>query len=500
MAEAALRHRLLLRSPANALSRLAPWAVGLLSEVERRQASGEPLPGESLRFLARDLASAGEMEPTGPAAEHAGLARRLVDAMRDVVVLWEANSGSDGSCPPLPDFIAALAVARDPGLASWGSSGSAAAAFRLELQAATRAHLNERASAARAASLSGMSPGVRVTLLGIGEDPEEQAVVASGSRADGFLLEDGRRLREAPPERADSSRAWIVERNGSATGLWARPEQPLDRELVLARAGRLGDDGTETPRRARPLPKSEFVAANARREGRFGSSGDDLDTDRMVAEIMPRGDYGRLLAYMLRRFGPATGSADEYKDMCGSWLLTTPREDTRLLVRPSPVGMAFSVHPLLSGETRQRLALLRRAMSNERYGRAEGDAATREFIAEVAPLTRALRGTLCDLLRPVHVRDSAINALGEVRDGSPLLAWTGDDDAPDGDKPVHAVGYCAASTVGIPEGLLDDPDAWRELLVAMRCLDPENWASAMRKAVAAMQGPDAEPGGAAPGR
>ncbi len=55
-------------------------------------------------------------------------------------------------------------------------------------------------------------------------------------------------------------------------------------------------------------------------------------------------DYGHLLTYCLRRFGFPNFGSDSYKDIA-QWLLTTPRADLVLCVRPSVCeGSHFSIH------------------------------------------------------------------------------------------------------------------------------------------------------------
>lgn len=129
---------------------------------------------------------------------------------------------------------------------------------------------------------------------------------------------------------------------------------------------------------------------------------------------------------MYRRFGPPPRGSDEYKDLCGAWFLTTPDPDVVIHVLPSLCGAYFSFGPYVRSElpAGERTSVL-----------------PKERRIEVA---KAFRATLMDLLRPVAVHDSYINALGEVRDHLALLG--------------HQVEYDAAGCHGTPKGLVGGAD------------------------------------------
>lgn len=152
--------------------------------------------------------------------------------------------------------------------------------------------------------------------------------------------------------------------------------------------------------------------------------------------------WAYLHTYMHRRFGPAPIGGDDYKDLSASWLLSTPDPDVFLLVSPSLNGPyhSFSVYVKDSaGEGSRRMTSL-----------------AEDVIQRTA---NAARIAVLDLLRPVAVRDQWINAVGIVRDDSPLLEEGGEEDDYDmtGGLPL-AARFAASAGYGMPLGVFGGKD------------------------------------------
>ncbi len=146
--------------------------------------------------------------------------------------------------------------------------------------------------------------------------------------------------------------------------------------------------------------------------------------------------YATLFAYMHRRFGPPGQPGDPYKDLSASWLLTTPDPDAHVLVRPSVSGAWHCFVPfLVSGERPSNLGV-----TDPRVHR----------------IAAAYRATLLDLLRPVGVRDSSIDARGIVGEHEPCI----DGPPPVEDDVGDAEGVDAdAESEDEDEGFEDDEEA-----------------------------------------
>jgi hypothetical protein len=107
-------------------------------------------------------------------------------------------------------------------------------------------------------------------------------------------------------------------------------------------------------------------------------------------------------AYLWRRFGPPAGGSDPYKDLA-AYALTTAEPDVFLRVVTHGAALAYGVgYFALEG-----------VRSDFRNPRAEN-------WREASPLARrvnqALFDSLRDLLRPVYIRDTAINIFGRLLD------------------------------------------------------------------------------------
>lgn len=152
--------------------------------------------------------------------------------------------------------------------------------------------------------------------------------------------------------------------------------------------------------------------------------------------------YATLFTYMYRRFGIPPLPGDDYKDLCGGWMLTTPSPSLIVLVHPSLTGTEFSFTPY--------------------YVRGRNDPPVRDVddlklsAEEVSSLKSAYQTLLLDLMRPVGVRDSYMNALGDVDDDSSLLRCD-----KDGEYLYEAKRHASAG-FGVPAGLVGCKD-WATL-------------------------------------
>lgn len=145
--------------------------------------------------------------------------------------------------------------------------------------------------------------------------------------------------------------------------------------------------------------------------------------------------YATLFTYMYRRFGMAPFGGDDYKDLCGSWVLKTPSPSLLVMVSPSLNGAHFSFMPVYL-----------QPASNSTQARDIDDLdLTPDTVKE---LKKAYQTLLLDLLRPVCVRDSFFNALGEVDDDSTLMRSNKDGDL------VYQAKYHKSAGYGVPSDLI----------------------------------------------
>lgn len=159
-----------------------------------------------------------------------------------------------------------------------------------------------------------------------------------------------------------------------------------------------------------------------------------------IADATPLRDvtYATLFTYLHRRFGYPSRGSDPYKDLSAAWLLSTPEPDIVIHVLPSVSGnhFTFTIYT-----TTERTPFKPEPVSREEQFR----------------IAAAYRSLLLDLLRPVCVRDSYINALGEIDDDE-LLAYDEKDEAP-----LYEVKFAASSGYPILPGLIGTK-TWEELL------------------------------------
>jgi hypothetical protein len=100
-------------------------------------------------------------------------------------------------------------------------------------------------------------------------------------------------------------------------------------------------------------------------------------------------EYGPLFAYMYRRFGIPQYGSDDLKDIA-LWYITTPDPAVALRIAPKPSSAIYGY-----------------AVDISIYN-------NRRDVEQVKAVQVAMKSALMDLLRPVFVRDVAINAAGRI--------------------------------------------------------------------------------------
>jgi hypothetical protein len=144
-------------------------------------------------------------------------------------------------------------------------------------------------------------------------------------------------------------------------------------------------------------------------------------------------------AYMYRRFGPPPRGTDDHKRLGGAWILTTRDVDVYLEVDPTANGVSYDIEQFASRslcEDAERPGLEWRREARCRYFAAHPEASESDYLlarlADSQPwldgmlryprcppeivdrALAAIRHALLDLLRPVYVRDVAINLFGQI--------------------------------------------------------------------------------------
>lgn len=179
-------------------------------------------------------------------------------------------------------------------------------------------------------------------------------------------------------------------------------------------------------------------------------------------------EWSTLFAYMHRRFGLPHIGGDNYKDLSAGWMLHSPDPAVFLDVSPSLNGASFSFVPrLLQSETRHTGDL---------------DLSARR----IAEIRKAYKVVLLDLLRPVCVRDSYINALGVLGDNpldEALLAYDERND-----RHVYAVEYHHTAGYAMPLGLFGGDD-WPTVCALVKNLGDGDMAAGRKALIQRLQQP-----------
>lgn len=138
------------------------------------------------------------------------------------------------------------------------------------------------------------------------------------------------------------------------------------------------------------------ILKNIEDENWQGAMAGIADPGKDVDNIFPNGDYASLFVYMYRRFGIPISGSDSYKEMA-RWYLTTPDDAVALMVSPRPYGLRYSFGYLIN--------------TNVYNYNSRDD--VENIRKRIEP---SLEQSMKDLLVPTNVRDTFINAIGNVSD------------------------------------------------------------------------------------
>ena len=259
----------------------------------------------------------------------------------------------------------------------------------------------------------------------------------------------------------------------------------------------------------------KFVAKTARFEKGViytGASAGIFDPGTIAQAVLGEVNWGELMGYAYRRFGPPNAGSDPYKGLA-DWRITTPVPGLFLSIQIGPYGTQHLFGYIMAGDLEKRLSEIefsRRKEVQQRwqawciqakgsallspyddpacsYGSAEFErrraimnAWWAEFEAsdahnapsevdntEFERAEDALKAAIEDLKRPVMVRDVAINAFGRT------------DDERGAVKPFQGAGYFT------PPELLDDPKLWGQLIGSI--LNLGRGKTGVRKALEAIR-------------
>ncbi len=243
--------------------------------------------------------------------------------------------------------------------------------------------------------------------------------------------------------------------NGGLRSCRIRPLLPLEKEIAAANMGRwtgrkilpsyerIHDGRWMT---ASVVPKMKLSCAH------LGV----LAFDEMTRDILPGVGYGNLVAYMIRRFGYPPYGDDNAKALCGAWMLTTPKPDLFVNVRPSPAGIEFGFFYAMAPGLAQKLGEIKEALNVAHLSLSRDPRPYRKYLQVIGAYNRAACMTITDLLRPVAVRDMAINVMGEVPEDA-LHTLPGAD-------------YSPESTRAVNPAFMENAAEWRGFLAALEPL------------------------------
>ncbi len=151
----------------------------------------------------------------------------------------------------------------------------------------------------------------------------------------------------------------------------------------------------------------------------------------------------KAFAYLWRRFGEPSGNGDRDKDLC-EYIFSTPMKDVAIWITPRGSGLAYGVGYYVGSDTMEKLNAAQMEwwkkcwdLANEEgkeFGHAMEAYFDKEFWAKATEklgscrlprdwregskirkkVNEAILATLKELLRPVYIRDVAINILGRL--------------------------------------------------------------------------------------
>jgi hypothetical protein len=270
-----------------------------------------------------------------------------------------------------------------------------------------------------------------------------------------FLLDDGNIVEFGEGRHA----SWSARTpHGNFLG-HVHAEYPMDRRMAQVRQGVVCADGMVE---AAVKPHREFKAKMVNPPLGLEHTR-EFKVAPMIREILPDANYGTMTAYFLGRFGHPNSGSDPEKDISAGWTITTPEPDMFLEFVPNLRSLDTMFMVLLPQKVaRQHHAAsfeFARAVHQNEGGVAEGEA----YIETYGRYWRALRLTLCDLLRPRKVYDYPFNARGEC-DEEKFWVKPGEN--------AH---------LGLEPGMLEASEWW-DFLTALEGLGEKSLGAALARA------------------
>lgn len=210
---------------------------------------------------------------------------------------------------------------------------------------------------------------------------------------------------------------------------------------------------------------SDFIAQKADPKiACVGASIGIFDPGSAASDILGDVRGGQLFAYLFRRFGYSNSGWDEHKELT-YYLLTTPMDTVFLSVCPY---MAGDYRCAYSDRTRHMFGYcISQEIEEQFYTIPASKHRESELYQHVS---KALEDAIRDLIRPVFIRDIAINCYGRVPDEEL-------DVLPRETERCNEAGY------GIPADFFADMDRYDKFLDAMVKLGQGDFGNGMQWAI-----------------
>lgn len=229
-------------------------------------------------------------------------------------------------------------------------------------------------------------------------------------------------------------------------GLILKPATPDDVEMHAAQVGRTEGDQDTTP------PTGPSILSPVNFPEGFQSGREFIDAQVIIDDIFPEGldlPYGPLMAYLHRRFGPATADANPDKNVCGRWLLGVSGSEVIIGVQPQVSASSLTFSVFVRTGTLEYLRMSKGV-----------DTVRAQHMQMLRAVQSEVRQGILDLLRPVMVRDVSIDLLGRHEGWLPDRGWHHM-------RSVEPVAPSSAATVGIPARIMEASWA-KELVQSLR--------------------------------
>jgi hypothetical protein len=320
---------------------------------------------------------------------------------------------------------------------------------------------SEQAEALRASVIE----GTPITLLEryCRDVPTGFSKVVRDDETGQLILADGRLIKFQP----HSGGHWMAYRedDDSNSSIEIRPSRSTDHLSMLVHQGRINDEGQEMQNTRRP--SRGWAAKHATNAGRLLSLDNHIRVEDFLETTIPNITYANLQVYMNRRFGLPTHEGDPNKSLVGGWMLDTLRERVFMKVEPSISGIEFSIRFYGTPDLAKELDIAKRAIDYT-SDPAQQEEPTQRYLMRLAPLTRAARMSMLDLLRPTSQHNINFNVLGPVDDADNFMEFE--------------AGYDVSSIYGLPYDFIRaDNAAFSGMIKALRRLNPHDMSDAMRQ-------------------